>query len=407
MSFRVLTGKQLPFSYVLIVLLLAFFFAFFGASQAHAALISAMSTLQGTKTVEMESSRFANKCIDVRQGSTAPGAIVQMYDCLSNDNQKFTIVPVTSTKVHIKFKGMCFDVAGGGTSNGTRIILYGCRSLSDSLSGAQTWTPISAGVFKNTRSGRCLDGESGNNLTQLKIWDCNGLNYQYWYINDLSSTPPTPIPTNTPVPTLPPYIQPTPTQFQQFPQPTPTPIHIPGTSTVVRLTLLLHGIGNGGDAVSPTSVGNTNPLRPQRLAEVQIYDVNNNLVADKDAVIIYEPSVGIFKSTVDLGNTLPSGAYTMRIKTDQFLRTQVPGIVSLVAGASNQIVPVSMTNGDVNNDNKIDIVDYNAIMGCYSDLTAAVNCPAGYQSKTDMNDDGAVNFLDYNLFLRELTKRGE
>lgn len=231
---------------------------------------------------------------------------------------------------------------------------------------------------------------------------------------------PTPIqswPDPTNIPTQP-YVPPTPTNFPWLPTaiptptsfnaPTPTPtIHIPGTSTVIKLSLLLHGIGHGGDAVSATSVGNTNPLRPQRLAEVQIYDVNNNLVADRDAVIIYEPSIGIFKSTVDLGTSIPSGAYTMRIKSDQFLRTQVPGIVSLTAGAVNQIVPVAMTNGDVNNDNKIDIIDYNLLMGCYSDLTAAVNCPAGYQTKADLNDDGAVNFYDYNLFLRELTKRGE
>jgi hypothetical protein len=54
----------------------------------------------------------------------------------------------------------------------------------------------------------------------------------------------------------------------------------------------------------------------------------------------------------------------------------------------------------------INILDYNILMGCYSDLSPAINCPAGEEKRADITDDGAVNQFDYNLFLRELINRG-
>jgi hypothetical protein len=48
------------------------------------------------------------------------------------------------------------------------------------------------------------------------------------------------------------------------------------------------------------------------------------------------------------------------------------------------------------------------MIGCYSDFEPVANCTPAEALATDFNDDGAVNQVDYNLFLREIvTQPGE
>ena len=61
----------------------------------------------------------------------------------------------------------------------------------------------------------------------------------------------------------------------------------------------------------------------------------------------------------------------------------------------------NINNININNDNKLDILDYNTLIGCYSDLAAATSCNYTQKTASDLNDDGTVNQFDYNLFLRE------
>jgi hypothetical protein len=75
-----------------------------------------------------------------------------------------------------------------------------------------------------------------------------------------------------------------------------------------------------------------------------------------------------------------------------------------------------LVTGDTNNDNVLNILDYNALLDCgYGELNPLpINDPnSTYNSKecqvhtptedVDLNDDGIINSTDYNLFLRELS----
>jgi hypothetical protein len=49
----------------------------------------------------------------------------------------------------------------------------------------------------------------------------------------------------------------------------------------------------------------------------------------------------------------------------------------------------------------VNILDYNMLMDCYSDLTPPKGpCDATKQRATDLTDDGAVNQFDYNFLLK-------
>jgi hypothetical protein len=230
-----------------------------------------------------------------------------------------------------------------------------------------------------------------------------------------TNTPvPTLTPTNTPIP-VPPTHTPVPPTPTNTPSPTlvptatsiPSPTPIPGDSTTsFNIQLKLHGLGSGGDSVNVTGIGNMTPLHPQKLTTVDVYDVQNNLVASRQGYVVFDPNTGTYKGSIDMGTTIASGVYTVKIKTDKFLRVLVPGIQSIQAFRTNVITMVTMIGGDVNADNSVNILDYNILMGCYADLSAATNCAAGDNTRADLTDDGAVNQFDYNFFLRELTTKG-
>jgi hypothetical protein len=229
---------------------------------------------------------------------------------------------------------------------------------------------------------------------------------------------PTRVPTSTPVPTIRPTVVPTgyPTPFPtstprptatpvptQIPQPTDTPV--PGNTTF-SFTLGLHGVGSGGDSANPNSIGNTNPRRPSRTITADIYDAQNQLVVSQQGDVTYNASTGKFIGNMDLGDNFATGLYTVKVKTDQYLRALDPGIQTITQGQTKSLPTVTLVAGDVNGDNQINIIDYNLLIGCYSDLLPAVDCTPENNVLTDLNDDGSVNAFDYNLFLRELTNIG-
>lgn len=207
---------------------------------------------------------------------------------------------------------------------------------------------------------------------------------------------PTTKPTSTPVPTLVPTTT--------LPTVTTSPDKI-----TLSLDILLDGIGNRGDNTNPTafSLSNKNPLNPTKKATVQIFNEANNLVASETGDVKYTSASGSFKGLITLKNSIPSGNYTVRVKVERYLQRLVPGIQNLLTGEINIIPTVGLVTGDVNNDNKLNILDYNMILTCYSDLQAS-KCESAKLSQTDINDDGLVNQIDYNLFLREIiTQPGE
>jgi hypothetical protein len=229
--------------------------------------------------------------------------------------------------------------------------------------------------------------------------------------NIFTVTFPAAIPTPTPTNTLPPPSptpSPTPISPTSTPIPTVTPtpmITVTPASTTIALKLLLHGLGKGGDTANPNGGGNPNPRRPQRSVTVEILNSQNQLVLTKQGTITFNSSAGNFTGQVDLGSTLATGAYTVKVKTPQFLRTLVPGIQNLTAGTSNQLPVTILVNGDINGDNTLNILDYNILMGCYSDFLPPTSCTNENKILTDLDDDGVTNQFDYNLFLRELTNR--
>jgi hypothetical protein len=119
------------------------------------------------------SSGVAGKCLDDFAGSSANGAIADLYDCNNTAAQQWT-----SSNNTLQINGKCLDVTGGSTADGALAELWDCNG-----GGNQVWQPGANSSLVNPASGKCLDdpGFSTTNGTQLDIWDCNGGTNQQWF----------------------------------------------------------------------------------------------------------------------------------------------------------------------------------------------------------------------------------
>jgi len=190
------------------------------------------------------------------------------------------------------------------------------------------------------------------------------------------------------------------------------------TGTALNFSLLLHGVGSAGDNPNPSgnSLSNKNPLHPQRNLKIQVFDTNNKEVADSAAPVTFDNASGMFIGAVGLPSSVKTGNYSVKVQTDRYLKKLVPGIQQIVTGQEVSVTPVEMIAGDTNNDNVLNVLDYNALLDCgYGELNPlpmndpnssfhSSNCQVHTPTEdVDINDDGIINSTDYNLFLRELS----
>lgn len=230
----------------------------------------------------------------------------------------------------------------------------------------------------------------------------------------------------SPTPTLTP--SPTPTLIQ-FPIYTPTPtmtITPPNTSTPVPtktliltptpipttkfyLSLTLEGVGTGSARF------NKNPLHKNRNVALQVFDNSNKFVAEKTGIVSYKADKGTFEGRIDLGIVLVKGDYSLKLKTDKYLKKQISGIQIGASGINSsntdpgaiiiiiieRIYKAYLTVGDINGDNKITFLDFSEFRLCYNRTTD--KC----LNKADLNDDGKINEVDYyNFLLKNFNKTG-
>jgi len=209
----------------------------------------------------------------------------------------------------------------------------------------------------------------------------------------------------------------------------------------LAVAVQLPGIGsNTGD--------NSSPKNPTRDVEVWVYNTNNTVVKDITGKVTFD-GTNTYKGTVDLGNDFQSGYYYVKLRLNNTLKKAVPGIVQINASgiqatpttqatspsttstdpcaslpfpkssttyiyqcellklkygglggvlAANitQIPTVTLVPGDLdpNQDNNLDIQDYNMFISCYGSKSC------NNKQQADFNDDGVVDGKDYNILAR-------
>lgn len=151
--------------------------------------------------------------------------------------------------------------------------------------------------------------------------------------------------------------------------PSPIPTIAPtgkGGQTTVELSLQLTGVG------ANSSQGlNNNPKHSQRNVEMAFFSAQNQNVLSTIGTVTYNDASGLYKGSVLVN--LPTGAYIIKVRLDNTLWRQIPGIQNIDAGSTNQTPTAILISGDINHDNEINLIDYNLFVACLAHVNVCNN----------------------------------
>jgi len=165
-------------------------------------------------------------------------------------------------------------------------------------------------------------------------------------------------------------------------------------ATYLRLDVALTGIGGAG---------NPDPKRKQREVTVEIIGANESPVATGTGSLTFDKATGSFKGLANLGRTFTtSGRYEIKVKVNSYLKKRIQEINQITAKTINPISTIiTLAAGDISNDNQIFADDYNIILFCFGAKADLPTCGSNKEN-ADLNDDGEIDGVDYNLFIRSL-----
>lgn len=118
-------------------------------------------------------SKLNGRCVDIRDWQAVPGAQLQMWDCVPQDNQRWTF-PSDGT---VRALGMCLTTAWQSGDDGSPVQLAQCSG-----SPQQKWVLNSHEDLVNPAADKCADIIDANpqNGAHLQLWSCNGKAHQKW-----------------------------------------------------------------------------------------------------------------------------------------------------------------------------------------------------------------------------------
>jgi hypothetical protein len=100
-------------------------------------------------------------------------------------------------------------------------------------------------------------------------------------------------------------------------------------------------------------------------------------------------------------NGVPAKKYAVAIKGSKWLQKVVSNVDATNGDVTN--LAATLLPGDINNDNKVDIVD----LGLMADSFGKSQGQAGYNANADLNCDNAVNIVDLGILADDFGKNGD
>lgn len=173
-----------------------------------------------------------------------------------------------------------------------------------------------------------------------------------------------------------------------------------------------------------SEAGKISPKNKERDIIVCIYRLSVDTKNDNDCknATIKQTGKVIFNQTMKdaphftnsnftLDSPIPPGQYQVLVKTDKYLRRKATGAQSILAGV-NQITPITMTPGDINDLNVVDINSYNTLIDCGTfdnsipfpnDKYNSSKCSSHpSRADADLDDDGIIDATDLTIFAKSI-----
>jgi hypothetical protein len=124
-------------------------------------------------------------------------------------------------------------------------------------------------------------------------------------------------------------------------------------------------------------------------------------VVDSAQNVVYSASLPLDNNgNYAFGGTFPVGTYSVKMTADTFLRRTIP---SVVLNSTTSGVDFSLVNGDVVDDNVVDLSDYTAVAVAFN----AQPVDANWNPAADVNGDLVVDLTDYTVIAVNFNSLGD
>jgi hypothetical protein len=165
-------------------------------------------------------------------------------------------------------------------------------------------------------------------------------------------------------------------------------------NTLVLAEVTLPGIGNTGS-------DNNNPIDGGGEVDIQIFNVNGTLMYANGLWAFYYSTTGSYKVFFTLPNYWPNVcdcSVNLRFhKPINTLWAVAQPHALIYKGETYTLPPTPLLSGDINGDGSLGKDDYDILVACFG----SKQCPPDQKSASDLDRNGVVNGVDYNIFLRD------
>jgi len=131
--------------------------------------------------------------------------------------------------------------------------------------------------------------------------------------------------------------------------------------------------------------------------EIQVFNLNSQKIKDVGGNLIFDSATASFKGTVFLGSDLTESAYVFKVRLNNALWKAITS--QITPGQTTNLPEKELISGDLDQNNELNLLDYNALISCYGSKSCS------NKEKADLNLDGKVDELDLNIFYAALAKR--
>jgi hypothetical protein len=205
------------------------------------------------------------------------------------------------------------------------------------------------------------------------------------------------------------------------PTETPEPTVTPPPYFTLFFSIGLDGIGAAGDhsyrctdleSCNDNKDNIVNGTRNTDLTKLKVMISNSTNQNNPDTRYLsldYNGDTGFFETSDTIN--LPNGNYTIKVGTPGFMADYILPIQQKFEDGQEYILnTLNLTNGDINQDQKLSVTDYQILMSCLSpengnihsfDSYQICNQSPSYAKLADLNNDGVVDNYDFILFERE------
>ncbi len=181
------------------------------------------------------------------------------------------------------------------------------------------------------------------------------------------------------------------------PQGNPTPKDT--AATTLNLSVGLIGIGDTGDSISSKRSGNKNPSKKDLNIELTITNQTESKKISR--LLTYNSVSGKYEGNAPISFT--EGVISFEVVAPGYAKYQSQ--ITLNKAVKSYKVIFDLSPGDVNEDGKKDILDWNLFLACsdFKEKRQTAVCPQdSLQRKlSDLDSNNAVNQDDLNLWIRE------